>query len=160
MKLAFCVACGSTDDLQHHHLVTRAEGGSDDEAKPDHPVPRLSFEAARAEALERIVAAWTGSAGPPPRMEARQARARTRPDGFPRATSDLQSGNRDSSRMTFREAVRTRTKNRRYGNPAGWQQLRGSTLPPVPPSRNSACSSLLAGPSRGLRTAGTGGPAP
>jgi hypothetical protein len=25
------MACGSTDDLQHHHLVTRAEGGSDDE---------------------------------------------------------------------------------------------------------------------------------
>ena len=32
MKLGFCVACGSTDDLQHHHLVTRAEGGSDDES--------------------------------------------------------------------------------------------------------------------------------
>jgi hypothetical protein len=26
MKLKFCVACGSTDDLQHHHLVTRTEG--------------------------------------------------------------------------------------------------------------------------------------
>jgi hypothetical protein len=24
MRLAFCVACGSTDDLQHHHLITRA----------------------------------------------------------------------------------------------------------------------------------------
>jgi hypothetical protein len=32
MKIGFCVACGSTDDLQHHHLVTRAEGGSDDES--------------------------------------------------------------------------------------------------------------------------------
>jgi len=31
MKLAFCAACGSLDDLQHHHLVTRGEGGSDDE---------------------------------------------------------------------------------------------------------------------------------
>jgi hypothetical protein len=31
MRLTFCVACGATDDLQHHHLVTRAEGGSDDE---------------------------------------------------------------------------------------------------------------------------------
>ena len=31
MKLTFCVACGSEDDLQHHHLVTRAEGGGDDE---------------------------------------------------------------------------------------------------------------------------------
>jgi hypothetical protein len=31
MKLGFCVACGSADDLQHHHLVTRAEGGSNDE---------------------------------------------------------------------------------------------------------------------------------
>jgi len=30
MRLTFCVACGTTDDLQHHHLVTRAEGGSDD----------------------------------------------------------------------------------------------------------------------------------
>jgi hypothetical protein len=27
MKLKFCAACGSTDDLQHHHL----EGDSDDE---------------------------------------------------------------------------------------------------------------------------------
>jgi len=27
MKLKFCVACGSADDLQHHHLVPRAEGG-------------------------------------------------------------------------------------------------------------------------------------
>jgi len=31
MKLAFCVACGSTDELQHHHLVTRGEGSSNDE---------------------------------------------------------------------------------------------------------------------------------
>ena len=28
MKLAFCVACGATDDLQHHHLVTRAEAAA------------------------------------------------------------------------------------------------------------------------------------
>lgn len=27
MRLTFCVASGATDDLQHHHLVTRAEGG-------------------------------------------------------------------------------------------------------------------------------------
>lgn len=27
MKLAFCAACGSTEDLQHHHLVIRSEGG-------------------------------------------------------------------------------------------------------------------------------------
>ena len=26
MKLKFCAACGSADDLQHHHLVTRGEG--------------------------------------------------------------------------------------------------------------------------------------
>jgi hypothetical protein len=32
MKLPFCVACGTKDDLQHHHLVTRAEGGGDEEA--------------------------------------------------------------------------------------------------------------------------------
>ena len=32
MKLTFCVACGASDDLQHHHLVTRAEKGSDDES--------------------------------------------------------------------------------------------------------------------------------
>jgi hypothetical protein len=30
MRLTFCVACGSAEDLQHHHLVTRAEGGGDD----------------------------------------------------------------------------------------------------------------------------------
>lgn len=31
MRLAFCAACGSTKDLEHHHLIIRAEGGSDDE---------------------------------------------------------------------------------------------------------------------------------
>jgi hypothetical protein len=31
MRFPICVACGSHDDLQHHHLVTRAEDGSDDE---------------------------------------------------------------------------------------------------------------------------------
>jgi hypothetical protein len=25
MNLTFCAACGATDDLQHHHLVTRGE---------------------------------------------------------------------------------------------------------------------------------------
>jgi len=34
MRLAFCVACGEreADALEHHHLVPRAAGGSDDEA--------------------------------------------------------------------------------------------------------------------------------
>jgi len=27
VKLEFCVACGSKDDLQHRHLVTKAKGG-------------------------------------------------------------------------------------------------------------------------------------
>ena len=31
MRLTFCAACGSKDDLQHYHLVTRSEGDSDDE---------------------------------------------------------------------------------------------------------------------------------
>jgi hypothetical protein len=31
MKLPFCVACLAKDDLQHHHLVTRAEGGGSEE---------------------------------------------------------------------------------------------------------------------------------
>jgi hypothetical protein len=31
MRLTFCAACGATEDLQHHHLVTRGERGSDDE---------------------------------------------------------------------------------------------------------------------------------
>lgn len=31
MRLTFCAACGSTEDLQHHQLVGRGEGGSDDE---------------------------------------------------------------------------------------------------------------------------------
>jgi hypothetical protein len=30
VKLRFCVACGAKD-VEHHHLVTRAEGGGDDE---------------------------------------------------------------------------------------------------------------------------------
>jgi hypothetical protein len=32
VKLELCVACGSKDDLQHRHLVTKTKGGSDDEA--------------------------------------------------------------------------------------------------------------------------------
>ena len=28
MKLKYCAACKSEEDLQHHHLVTRSEGGS------------------------------------------------------------------------------------------------------------------------------------
>ena len=32
MKLEFCVACGSKEDLQHHHLVAKTSGGSDAEA--------------------------------------------------------------------------------------------------------------------------------
>jgi hypothetical protein len=31
MKLPFCVACLAKDNLQHHHLITRAEGGSNEE---------------------------------------------------------------------------------------------------------------------------------
>ena len=31
MKLEFCVACGSKDDLQHHHLLMRVKGESDAE---------------------------------------------------------------------------------------------------------------------------------
>ena len=31
MRLTFCAACGTTEDLQHHHLVMRAEGGSNHE---------------------------------------------------------------------------------------------------------------------------------
>jgi len=31
MRLIFCAACGTKDDLQHHHLITRSEGDSDDE---------------------------------------------------------------------------------------------------------------------------------
>jgi hypothetical protein len=27
MRLEFCAACGSTEDLQHHHLVATARGG-------------------------------------------------------------------------------------------------------------------------------------
>ena len=31
MRLAFCAACGSRDDLQHHRLITPGEAGGDDE---------------------------------------------------------------------------------------------------------------------------------
>ena len=31
MRLTFCAACGSRDDLQHHHFITRGEAGSDDQ---------------------------------------------------------------------------------------------------------------------------------
>ena len=30
MRLSFCVACNEKEDLQHHHLVTKAEGGRDE----------------------------------------------------------------------------------------------------------------------------------
>ena len=30
MRFPICVACGSKEDLQRHHLVTRPEGGSND----------------------------------------------------------------------------------------------------------------------------------
>jgi hypothetical protein len=29
MKLTFCAACGSRNDLQHHHLITRGEAGDE-----------------------------------------------------------------------------------------------------------------------------------
>ena len=31
MRLDFCVICGSRDELQHHHLVPKVRGGTDDE---------------------------------------------------------------------------------------------------------------------------------
>ena len=31
MRLTFCAACDSRDDLQHHHFFTRGEAGDDDE---------------------------------------------------------------------------------------------------------------------------------
>jgi hypothetical protein len=31
MKLPFCVACSAKEDLQHHHLIPRAAGGTDAE---------------------------------------------------------------------------------------------------------------------------------
>jgi hypothetical protein len=31
MRFPICVACGTKDDLQHHHLVPRKVGGGDDE---------------------------------------------------------------------------------------------------------------------------------
>ena len=31
MKLTFCAACSSTADLEHHHLIPRSEGGSDED---------------------------------------------------------------------------------------------------------------------------------
>jgi Helix-turn-helix domain of resolvase/HNH endonuclease len=32
MKLPFCVACLAKEDLQHHHLLMRSEGGGSEEA--------------------------------------------------------------------------------------------------------------------------------
>ena len=29
MKLRFCVICGTNKDLQHHHIIPKAEGGDD-----------------------------------------------------------------------------------------------------------------------------------
>jgi hypothetical protein len=52
MKQTFCAACGATVDLQHPHLVTRAEGGSD--------AARSRIEAVEAEhaAIRRHGTRW------------------------------------------------------------------------------------------------------
>jgi hypothetical protein len=45
MRLTFCVACGDWNSkrIQHHHLIPRSKGGSDDEASPaDYPLGRTS----------------------------------------------------------------------------------------------------------------------
>lgn len=31
MRLPFCALCGSTEGLEHHHVIPRASGGTDDE---------------------------------------------------------------------------------------------------------------------------------
>ena len=31
MKLNFCVLCGTTEKLHHHHVIPKAQGGTDDE---------------------------------------------------------------------------------------------------------------------------------
>lgn len=31
MKLTFCAACGSTEGLEHHHILPRSEGGGDED---------------------------------------------------------------------------------------------------------------------------------
>ena len=31
MKLDFCAVCGSHEELQHHHLIPKVQGGTDDE---------------------------------------------------------------------------------------------------------------------------------
>tara|TARA_B100001093_G_C26210463_1_gene751832 strand:+ start:113 stop:559 length:447 start_codon:yes stop_codon:yes gene_type:complete len=31
MKLDFCVLCGTTENLHHHHVIPKAQGGTDDE---------------------------------------------------------------------------------------------------------------------------------
>ena len=31
MKLKFCAICGTTEELQHHHLIPKSKGGTDDE---------------------------------------------------------------------------------------------------------------------------------
>ena len=31
MRMKLCVACGATEDLQHHHLIPRSDGGGEEE---------------------------------------------------------------------------------------------------------------------------------
>ena len=31
MRLKFCCICGKTEDLQHHHVIPKISGGSNDE---------------------------------------------------------------------------------------------------------------------------------
>ena len=31
MKLKFCVLCGTKEKLHHHHVIPKAQGGTDDE---------------------------------------------------------------------------------------------------------------------------------
>jgi hypothetical protein len=84
MRLAFCAACGSAEDLHHHHLVTRSEGGQACQSVPASQLRWRSRSAneslgegrpgaqgqPRAVSNRRVTKPWSVSRSAKPRFEA------------------------------------------------------------------------------------------
>ena len=74
MKLPFCVACGSKEDPQHHHLVTRIEGGADDDTNLitlctacHHKLHERQMHGAYKHSSPKYAPAWRGPKSEAPR---------------------------------------------------------------------------------------------
>lgn len=70
MRLNFCVLCGSTDNLEHHHVVPKSLGGSDNEdnlltlcAKHHMQLHNISSNRIHSSELIRVAKAKNRDAG-------------------------------------------------------------------------------------------------